>query len=253
MNVVTDTLLPFRHKQYCCGKPIEIKDDIPAEGSLDSRSKFKKHNAYVVVAQEYCNMKTLEDFVKGGKGHTQVEQRLLHNLNLFIGVVKGCEHIHAQNVIHGDLKADNVFLHKEVGGSIIPKIGDFGAAQKAQSTEFSASYVSVELDVSAGSLGRDIRRRRAFSRELFLHSCLVSATLRFIIFEKELEEHQSSLTEKDRPDGMHEKVFIILSALYNTFKGKGAAIEEQSILTVVKKAVAEATTILQDAQNSSNM
>ncbi|GLD96623.1 hypothetical protein PINS_up005306 [Pythium insidiosum] len=45
-------------------------------------------------------------------------------LKLFLGVVKGVQHMHSTGVIHRDLKPDNIFIHGDDA-----KIGDFGLSK----------------------------------------------------------------------------------------------------------------------------
>jgi len=45
--------------------------------------------------------------------------------NIAVGTARGLEHLHANNIIHGDIKSGNVLLDKHFE----PKIGDFGLAR----------------------------------------------------------------------------------------------------------------------------
>lgn len=44
-------------------------------------------------------------------------------------IMKGVKAIHSYNIIHRDLKCENIFLKKKKGGGYICKIGDFGFAK----------------------------------------------------------------------------------------------------------------------------
>lgn len=48
---------------------------------------------------------------------------------LFLGVVAGVRAAHAAGVVHCDLKPDNVFLANGPGGTLVPKLVDFGIAR----------------------------------------------------------------------------------------------------------------------------
>ena len=70
---------------------------------------------------EYCSNQTVRQLIDTGqlhKSHGQLEWQL------FREIVEGLAHIHAQGMIHRDLKPGNIFLNSS--GHI--KIGDFGLA-----------------------------------------------------------------------------------------------------------------------------
>ena len=49
-------------------------------------------------------------------------------------IIKGTEVIHDFNIIHRDLKCENIFLNKNKKGSYTCKIGDFGFAKVVENT-----------------------------------------------------------------------------------------------------------------------
>lgn len=70
---------------------------------------------------EYCSNQTVRQLIDTGqlhKRHSDLEWQL------FREIVEGLAHIHAQGMIHRDLKPGNIFLNSS--GHI--KIGDFGLA-----------------------------------------------------------------------------------------------------------------------------
>ena len=46
-------------------------------------------------------------------------------LNIALGISRGLRHLHEHDLVHGDIKSDNILLDKHLE----PKIGDFGSAQ----------------------------------------------------------------------------------------------------------------------------
>lgn len=48
--------------------------------------------------------------------------------------MKGTQAIHNHNIIHRDLKCENIFLKKNKNGNYVCKIGDFGFAKVVQET-----------------------------------------------------------------------------------------------------------------------
>ncbi len=58
-------------------------------------------------------------------------------LDLAIGIASGMLHLHKLNILHGDLKAQNVML-KSTGSEacgVIPKLADFGLSVQLSSSE----------------------------------------------------------------------------------------------------------------------
>ena len=53
-------------------------------------------------------------------------------LDIFSQLVAGMQHCHEHNVMHRDLKPNNIFLHKENGKTLV-KIGDFGCSKTIDS------------------------------------------------------------------------------------------------------------------------
>ena len=49
-------------------------------------------------------------------------------------ILRGVEAIHAHNIIHRDLKCENIFLKKKKSGMLECKIGDFGFAKVVEDT-----------------------------------------------------------------------------------------------------------------------
>jgi len=89
-------------------------------------------NIYIVM--EYAANGDLLEYVKKKGKLAESEVR-----KLFKGIVYGLAHIHCRNVIHRDIKLDNIFLDNENN----PKIGDFGVSR--QITKFE------EMDEQCGT------------------------------------------------------------------------------------------------------
>ena len=49
----------------------------------------------------------------------------LQRLNIALGLSRGLRHLHEYDIVHGDIKSDNILLDKHLE----PKIGDFGSAR----------------------------------------------------------------------------------------------------------------------------
>ncbi|KAI8889219.1 Pkinase-domain-containing protein [Backusella circina FSU 941] len=76
-----------------------------------------KLNVYIIM--ELCENKTMTDLIRKRRCITEDECRY------FLGqILLAIRHMHANRIIHRDLKLSNIFLNKDMD----PKIGDFGLA-----------------------------------------------------------------------------------------------------------------------------
>ena len=77
-----------------------------------------------VIVLELCNGGDLATFIQAYGG---MQEYLSTYIDIFVQIWAGVQSLHAQNLVHSDLKPNNVFLHRE-GGPLIAKVGDFGVA-----------------------------------------------------------------------------------------------------------------------------
>ena len=54
---------------------------------------------------------------------------------VFKQILRGLEEIHSKNIIHRDIKLENILLKKNSKGEYICKIGDFGLARPIDNNE----------------------------------------------------------------------------------------------------------------------
>ena len=54
---------------------------------------------------------------------------------VFKQILRGLEEIHSKNIIHRDIKLENILLKKNNKGEYICKIGDFGLARPIDNNE----------------------------------------------------------------------------------------------------------------------
>lgn len=53
----------------------------------------------------------------------------------FLGqILRGVQAIHCSNILHRDIKCENIFLRKKKNGGVVCKIGDFGFAKVIDQT-----------------------------------------------------------------------------------------------------------------------
>jgi serine/threonine-protein kinase len=73
------------------------------------------------------------DYVEGPTLQTWLLNDLRADLGerllIFRGIVEGCRFAHQHGLVHRDLKPSNVLLQPAAGGTITPRVGDFGIAK----------------------------------------------------------------------------------------------------------------------------
>ena len=68
-----------------------------------------------------------------------------HILQLFVQILVAIQHVHSLNILHRDLKPQNIMLNKKRS---VVKIGDFGISKVLSSKITSAQTVSVNYSLS---------------------------------------------------------------------------------------------------------
>ena len=109
-------------KQQC----VQLKSEIKIHRTLHHKHvvqfshNFEDDDNYYIIL-ELCTNYTLSELIKRRKRVSEVEMRYY-----LLQMLSGMEYLHAQNVIHRDLKLGNLFLT----GNMEIKIGDFGLATR---------------------------------------------------------------------------------------------------------------------------
>jgi len=96
---------------------------------------------------EYCEKRTLGSLIRGGlyKDNDEIWR-------LFRQILEGLAHIHGLNVVHRDLKPDNIFI--DAASNV--RIGDFGLATSGQynvsdKSSSAAMHISGDMTRSIGT------------------------------------------------------------------------------------------------------
>ncbi|MFN5854465.1 MAG: serine/threonine-protein kinase [Pseudanabaenaceae cyanobacterium] len=84
------------------------------------------HNSYRYLVMDYCEGGTLRDLM-----NSRVPLSMGQVVRLMLDVLRGLEHAHAQEIIHCDIKPENILLHVTEYGWLA-KISDFGIAKVSQ-------------------------------------------------------------------------------------------------------------------------
>lgn len=79
------------------------------------------HKDHVVIASEYAEGGSLKNWMKGFGGRAPSHETAL---KMMTGILSGIEHLHSRNVVHRDLKPDNILLQGN-----FPRITDFGISR----------------------------------------------------------------------------------------------------------------------------
>ncbi|XP_050413695.1 serine/threonine-protein kinase Nek4 isoform X2 [Patella vulgata] len=109
------------------------------------KDSFETENGYLYIAMQYCEGGDLYNKLKEQKGVPLEERQVVE---WFIQISMALQYLHERNILHRDLKTQNIFLTK----SKIIKIGDLGIARVLESANDMAStligtpyYMSPEL------------------------------------------------------------------------------------------------------------
>uniref|UniRef100_A0A8C2GWA2 Protein kinase containing Z-DNA binding domains n=1 Tax=Cyprinus carpio TaxID=7962 RepID=A0A8C2GWA2_CYPCA len=97
-----------------------------AEASGNNRTDSR---TYLFIQMEFCEGGTLTDWIKA-RNQMEKQRSIVEIHKIFYEIITGVEYIHAEKLIHRDLKPDNILFGAD--GKV--KIGDFGlvAAQTDQ-------------------------------------------------------------------------------------------------------------------------
>ncbi len=121
--------------------------------------------------------------------------------NIALGTARGLRHLHANNVIHGDIKSGNILLDKHFE----PKIGDFGLARGGPENR-DASFKMVSI----------VNGTQAYLPEDYIRSHQLTVavdTFCYGIFMFELVSARSpSFSIPDCPDHLRLRDFMLLSS-----------------------------------------
>ncbi|KAA0718368.1 Interferon-induced, double-stranded RNA-activated protein kinase [Triplophysa tibetana] len=110
---------------------ISWKSESPAESS-DPPNHSRK---YLFIQMEFCEGGKLTTWIHE-RNYNKIQRTIREINQVFHEIVSGVEYVHAQNLIHRDLKPDNILFGAE--GKV--KIGDFGLAATLTNPSGAAIY-----------------------------------------------------------------------------------------------------------------
>ena len=119
------------------------KNMIELENEITVLSELRHRN--IVLFMGYCisppEYSIVTEFVKGGSLYAFFKQAnrpalgWLEKVDLMMQVSSAMQFLHAQGVIHRDMKSHNILLDGVVPSAITPKVCDFGLAKTRVATE----------------------------------------------------------------------------------------------------------------------
>lgn len=81
---------------------------------------------------EYCPEGSLSRFIERRRGKLSMDKKI----HILLDIALGMQYLHARNIVHRDLKSDNILIHR----SDVAKVADFGISR----------FVSEALDHTRG-------------------------------------------------------------------------------------------------------
>jgi serine/threonine protein kinase len=94
-----------------------------------------------IGVMEYANNGSLKEFMSGSHDHETYK-------DLFIQILQGLSYLHNREMIHRDLKPQNILLSKQ-GNIIVPKISDFGISKSLNSNNQTSSVLIGSIEFMA--------------------------------------------------------------------------------------------------------
>lgn len=112
------------------------------------------------IEMEPCNMGTLKHFMRDRRNQEDEMAAVRHGI--ILQATKGLAWIHRLDIIHMDIKPENIFLHRGAVGKLEVKIGDFGISRSARNRE------EIEFDGDRFYMAPEILSNRcSFSSDIY--------------------------------------------------------------------------------------
>jgi len=167
------------YEELCISTEIKILSKI-SHPNIIKYIEYYENNSNIYIVTNLYN----EDLNKYLK-HWSFNE--VEAVNLFLPIVNAVKYLHANNYVHRDIKAANVFL-EHVDGKIIPHLGDFGLA-----TQIGTEYLSKQVG-TAYWIAPEILTSR-YGKEVDIWS--LGVLLHLMISKKLAFKHGQDETKKE--------------------------------------------------------
>ncbi len=116
------------HKQFTLQREVELVNKLPYHRNIARYDACYRYNTGIAGEMDFAILKfyeygNLEQFLN--KQTLTLEDKRI----IIQGILEGVSFLHRHNIIHRDLKAQNILLHRE-DGVWTPKITDFGLSRQ---------------------------------------------------------------------------------------------------------------------------
>ena len=163
--------------QGCCylakyqNENVVVKMYYSEVGKIESKiMKEMRHKNIVDILAQFYDVDNSFNIImpKAVSSYKEMYERLSdkQNAKLLIDCIHGIDYLHKKNIIHLDIKLENVLIFKQIGetkSGYVAKLGDFGTAQDLGFEE----CITIEGNPLGTSLYMDpeIYRKKCYSRE----------------------------------------------------------------------------------------
>lgn len=138
-----------------------VLNELEINGHLKQNVKDQDYKYLIIPNEVLCeeNKNTFYIVMEKMDGTFDVlnQSLFINNCNKFLSKILKCLHcLHSYNVIHADIKPNNIFYKIENGNAIV-KLGDFGASNLLTSTNpICTDFIPEEMQVKQGQMS-DLR------------------------------------------------------------------------------------------------
>jgi len=115
---------------------------------FQGEAEFVQLKASLVIDQEYY---IVTQYCNRGDWLKEIIDRTLsfqETIQAALDVTRGVKRMHAEGVVHRDLKLNNLFIHQEKNGRIHGVIGDFNLMDQGKEVEAGSDLLGVTMCVS---------------------------------------------------------------------------------------------------------